>query len=355
MLDINFESLRLIGLNHSITSQLTTFDHAVPGGRLARVCEVQRDWIGVHDGATALNARPLNRLLRALAAEDAALAVGDWVLLSTDGDDVHWLSARLTPLNHLARRTSEGRRQSLASNVDTALLVMGLDHDFNLRRLERYIALADAAGVAPVAVLTKADIGIDVEARMAQLRRRLGPQVPAFALNTLDGDSARVLAPWLGMGQTLILLGTSGAGKSTLTNALANSAQATGGVRADDSRGRHTTTARSLHRCPGGACIIDTPGLRGWQPDAGEDALAATFDDIAALARQCQFRDCRHQAEPGCAVRGAVDPDRILNYHKLLREVRRTEQTPLERIADRAKWKVLVRQAQSRGRQNRGG
>ncbi|MES3026119.1 MAG: ribosome small subunit-dependent GTPase A [Pseudomonadota bacterium] len=355
MLDIDFESLRLIGLNHSIISQLSTLGHNTPGSRLARVCEVHRDWIGVHDGRVAISARPLHRLQQELAAEGAVLAVGDWVLMGTDANADHWLGARLAPYNQLARRTSEGRRQTLASNVDTALLVMGLDHDFNLRRLERYIALADAAGVTPVVVLSKVDIGHEVEARLQQLRQRLGPRVPAIALNGLGGDSAQLLAPWLGIGQTLILLGSSGAGKSTLTNALAHGAQATGGVRADDSRGRHTTSARSLHRCPGGACIIDTPGLRSWQPDADEEALAASFDDIAALARQCQFSDCRHDAEPGCAVSGAVDPDRILNYRKLLREIRRIEQTPLDRIADRAKWKVLVKQAESRGRQKRGG
>jgi ribosome biogenesis GTPase len=144
------------------------------------------------------------------------------------------------------------------------------------------------------------------------------------------------------------LLGSSGAGKSSLTNTLTQAQQQTGGVRHGDSRGRHTTTSRSLHLCPDGACIIDTPGLRSWQPDADEASVAASFEDIDALAAQCQFRDCRHASEPGCAVRGAVDADRLQNYHKLRREARRSELTPLERIAEVAKWKVMQRAAGAR-------
>ncbi|MBB5605555.1 MULTISPECIES: GTPase RsgA [unclassified Janthinobacterium] len=118
-------------------------------------------------------------------------------------------------------------------------------------------------------------------------------------------------------------------------------------------RGRHTTTARSLHRCVSGACIIDTPALRSWRADTDADTLAATFDDIAALAEQCQFRDCQHAREPGCAVRDAVDANRLRNYHKLLREAQRQTQTPLDRIAARAKWKTLVKAVQEKGKRAR--
>jgi ribosome biogenesis GTPase len=351
MIHIDFESLRTIGLTQALLGQLATIGATEQGTRLARVTEIQRDWALIHDGVTESRARTLNRLVQSLQADDSALAVGDWVLAQTHAHGEQWLSARLAPLTHIARRTSDGRRQSLASNVDTALLVMGLDHDFNLRRLERYLALAESSGVEPVVVLTKADIGLEVEQRMRQLAERLPRRVQAFALNALGEEPARMLAPWLAPGQTLVLLGTSGAGKSTLTNALSASQQQTGGVRQGDNRGRHTTTARSLHLCPGGACIIDTPGLRSWQPDADEDALAASFDDIGDLARQCQFRDCAHEEEPGCAVRGAVDPDRLLNYRKLLRDARRSQQTPLDRIAARNKWKVVIKAHNARTRQ----
>ena len=141
-------------------------------------------------------------------------------------------------------------------------------------------------------------------------------------------------------GETLGVVGESGCGKSTLANTLIGAArQLTGAVRSDDSRGRHTTTARSLHPCQDGSCLIDTPGVRTLQPDLDEDALAQSFADIEALAADCQFRDCRHQHEPGCAVRASVDADRLANYHKLMREARRLEQSALERKAEQAVWK----------------
>lgn len=341
MIDIDFALLRTIGFTQTIAGQLHTLEHIPDDARLARVTEVHRDRVTVHDGATQSGARTL-------PADLEHLVTGDWVLVH-DGR----VAARVPPVTHLARRSHEGRRQAIASNIDTALLVMGLDHDFNPRRLERYLALVRSAGVAPVVVLTKADIGADVEDRPEALRQRLPRTIPVVAVNGLQAQAADLLAPWLAPGQTLILLGSSGAGKSTLTNTLTGSDQATGGVRDGDNRGRHTTTARSLHLCPGGACIIDTPGLRSLQPDVGGDALAATFDDIEALAASCQFRDCSHGEEPGCAVRGAVDPDRIRNYHKLLREARRGQQTALERIAERGKWKVMMRAASARGRSKR--
>lgn len=342
MIDLDFPTLYGIGFKQHFVSQLAA---ASPHHRLARVTEVQRDSMSVDDGRQACGARHLRHGARPV--------VGDWVLLLASGGE-HWIDTILEPFNRLTRRTPSGR-QALASNVDTALLLMGLDQDFNPRRMERYIALVRACGVAPVMVLTKSDIGTDAADKIVQLRERIPADVPVLALHPAEQDDAGVLAPWLSQGQTLVLLGSSGVGKSTLTNALAGSAQATGGTRQGDHHGRHTTTARSLHRCPGGACIIDTPGLRAWQPDADEDELALSFDDIAALAARCQFRDCRHDSEPGCAVRGAVDADRLRNYRKLLREVRRAERTALERIAERGKWKVLMKGARQRGREKRGG
>ena len=345
MIEIDFALLRRIGLTQTIAAQL----HQYPDdAQLARITEIQRDWITVHDGHGEFRARALPAL------RDEHLAVGDWVLGTTRDHDEHWLSALVPPTTHIGRRGNDGRHHRLVSNVDTALLVMGLDHDFNPRRLERYIAIAQTAGVRPVVVLSKADIGHDVAQRVAQLRQRLPAGIPVLAINGTSDDAAHQLAPWLEAGQTLVMLGTSGAGKSTLTNTLAQAGQQTGGVRKGDGRGRHTTTSRSLHRCAGGACIIDTPGLRSWQPDTDEAGLAASFEDIEALAARCQFRDCRHSGEPGCAVRGAVDADRLHNYHKLLREARRGQQTPLDRIAEVAKWKVLQRAAQGRSKDKRG-
>ncbi len=340
MTSIDFASLRLIGLTQHAVSQL----HQLPQtARLARITQVHRSSVAVHDGTDEMTARALPHLAQ-------QIIVGDWVGTSVDANGDCWVVERLEPLTQIARRSEGQLSQALASNVDTALLVMGLDNDFNPRRLERYIALVQVAGVAPVVVLTKADISIDVDGQLALLRRRLPATVPIIAV---DGHRPEGLAPWLGVGQTLVLLGTSGAGKSTLTNALCGSDQLTGGLRHGDGRGRHTTTARSLHRCVDGACIIDTPGLRSWRPDADEETLAASFDDIAELAGQCQFRDCQHEAEPGCAVREAVDTDRLLNYHKLMREARRATQTPQDRINERARWKVVMKAGKERGRAKR--
>ena len=353
MIDIDFDTLRTIGLTQAIAGQLATISNPGTGARLVRITEVQRSTVTVHDGLAVRAARALPALVHSLKDDETALAVGDWVVAEENDHGEYWVSARLAPVNQLARRAGDGRRQVIASNIDTALLVMGLDHDFNLRRLERYLSTVGSAGVSPVIVLTKADTATGTDERIDALRMRVPHKVPVFAVNGLSPETAAMLSPWLGAGQTLILLGSSGAGKSTLTNTLAASQQLTGGVRGGDSRGRHTTTARSLHQCAGGACIIDTPGLRSLQPDAGEDALAATYDDIALLARQCQFRDCRHLDEPGCAVRSGVDSDRLDNYHKLLRDARRLQQTPLDRIAERGKWKVLMKAASERGKRKR--
>ena len=353
MIAFDFAQLRLIGLQQAIASAATQLDISSPAAQLMRVCAVHRDSIIVHDGILEQPAQILPRLLHELQTLDTILTVGDWVAAEADGHGTLWITAHLSPATQIARRGNDGRRQLLASNVDTALLVMGLDEDFNPRRLERYLSIVLAAQVAPVVVLSKADVADDVPGKLAQLRQRLPPHVPLFAIDTRHAYDVAILEPWLGAGQTLVLLGSSGAGKSSLTNTLCAVEQATNGVRHGDGRGRHTTTARSLHLCASGACIIDTPGLRSWRADADVETLAATFDDIAALAAACQFRDCRHASEPGCAVRGAVDVDRLRNYHKLLRDARRIDETPLERIAARAKWKTILKAGLERGKDKR--
>lgn len=267
MIDIDFPTLHGIGFKQHFVSQLAA---ASPQHRLARVTSVQRDWFTLDDGREAFPARS------ARFGSSGQPVVGDWVLATPSLGD-WWIARTLDAFTGLSRRTPSGS-QVLASNVDTALLLMGLDKDFNPRRMERYIALVRACGVQPVMVLTKPDIGSEVEDRIARLRRRIPGDVPLLHLIPAEQDDAGVLAPWLEAGQTLVLLGSSGVGKSTLTNALAGSLQATGGTRHGDDRGRHTTTARSLHRCPGGACIIDTPGLRAWQPDADEEELELSLD-----------------------------------------------------------------------------
>jgi ribosome biogenesis GTPase len=353
MIDINFETLRALGLTHAIASRAVQLTCPDGGMRLARVTEVQRDCLTLHDGSTEQQARVLPRLLQQLQARAQMLTIGDWVGMQVDEHHLPWVVDRVDPVTEIARRANDGRRQPLASNVDTALLVMGLDADFNARRMERYIAMVRACDVAPVVVLTKLDLAPDAKARVAEMCARLPATVPVLPVNGLSRQAAAEIAPWLHAGQTLVLLGSSGAGKSTLINTLTDAGQSTGAVRRGDGRGRHTTTARSLHPCPQGSCIIDTPGLRTFRPDADARTLAATFEDVQALAQQCRFRDCRHEGEPGCAVRAHVDADRIDNYQKLMRDAQRSEMTALERIELRGKWKAIGKAGSQRARDKR--
>ncbi|HRC38469.1 MAG: ribosome small subunit-dependent GTPase A [Rubrivivax sp.] len=370
MIDTNdFERLRRIGLTPAlmpaVMTAMTTVALAGAEPTLMRVTEVQREGVTLNDGGAEHDARLLPALRAALANEGDAVAVGDWVLAGRNTYGEWWVHTRVPPLNQLARRLHDGRdkvtRVVIVSNVDTALLVMGLDHDYSPRRLERYLALVRMAGVAAVVVLTKADLCDDVAGRLQQVQALLPQGAAAVAVNALGtGDEAPgpALAPWLQAGQTLVLLGSSGAGKSTLTNALTlalpGAGQDTGPNRAGDSRGRHTTTARSLHAMPQGACIIDTPGLRTLRLDGDADQLDAVFDDIVRLAPLCRFRDCGHDNEPGCAVRAAVSPERLRNYHKLQREARRDSITALERKALVSQWKARGRAARERLNAKRG-
>jgi ribosome biogenesis GTPase len=351
MNDYDHDRLRSIGFNNSVAQALAELER---NGTPMRVLEVHRETIRLHDGKAEHSARLLPWLQRALAGGEE-LAAGDWVLADADEHGACWISARVAPINQIARRTSVGARQAIVSNIDTAFLVMGLDGDFNLRRLERYVAMVRSAEVWPVIVLTKLDLAHDVEGRLDSLRARLPAELTVHAVDARAPTTATELAPYTGAGQTLVVLGSSGAGKSTLTNTLVgHEVQDTGGIRADDSRGRHTTRSRSLHLLPEGACLIDTPGLRGLRPDTDEEGLGASFADIQALAEQCRFRDCDHIDEPGCAVRAGVPPDRLLNYQKMLRDLRRDTLTPLERRQRLAQWKTRHRGAVERMKMKRG-
>lgn len=363
---IDFLNLRAIGLQPSLINQALALPTEA-GDQLMRVIEVQRDRLTLDDGLHRHAGQLWPSLRLALQAQDDALVVGDWVAVRGAGDGPCWVTARVPPLNRVLRRDSSGQRQALVSNVDTALLVMTCGHDFNLRRLDRYLALVRLSGVAPVVVLTQADLHRDPEARVAAVQAHLGgAAVPVLALNACSAEPLARLGPWLSAGQTLVLLGSSGAGKSTLTNALTGAAgcaadptaafsgQLTGAAREDDGRGRHTTTARSMHRCRLGACIIDTPGLRGLQLDADERQLAQAFDDVSGLAGHCRFRNCQHEDEPGCAVRGAVSAERLLSYRKLLREAQRHEMTVLDRRVQLAEWKARSRHAKEVAKVRRG-
>ncbi len=346
------ERLRRIGLAPRLVQQLITME-VHEGAQLMRVTEVQRDALTLHDGIQEHLARALPGLLQTLQEHHDALAVGDWVFATRNVHGQWWVPQRVPPLTQIARRLHDGRdkvtRTVIVSNVDTALLVMGLDHDFSLRRLERYLALVRLAEVDAVVVLTKADLCADAAAREREVQAGVPPGVAVVAVDATSDASCAALAPWLKVGHSVVLLGSSGTGKSTLTNTLtASLTQDTGDTRKGDGRGRHTTTSRSLHVAPDGACIIDTPGLRTLRLDSEAGGIERAFDDVARLAGQCRFRDCRHQAEPGCAVREGVPRERLQSFQKLWREARRDNLTALQRKEQVQAWKSRSRAARQR-------
>ncbi|MEZ5911651.1 MAG: ribosome small subunit-dependent GTPase A [Paracoccaceae bacterium] len=292
------------------------FDRQLDGdvpARAARICDVHRDRL---DALSC--AGPLSLLMPDSAGD---YAVGDWVV--HDGTCVQ---RRLESRSLIARRAAGevSRQQRIAANVDTLAIVTSCNADFNIARLERYLALAASAGCLPLIVLTKADSSAEAD----ELRRRaerLSPLVSALSMDARQPDEAARLAPWCRDGQTLALVGSSGVGKTTLANALTGTAEATAPIRHDDAKGRHTTTARSLRRTVFGGWLVDTPGMRELRLTDAAEGIDAVFDDIASLAAGCRFSDCRHEAEPGCALRAAIDegrldPARLERWQKLKRE-----------------------------------
>jgi len=306
-------TLASIGWQPFFQQQLTLdeWDNALP----VRVVEQHRSRLEV-TGDGGMQTIPITPAM-------PPMCVGDWLLLDPDG---HFL--RLLQRKSCFRRKAAGSRvseQLIAANVDSAFIVCSLNQDFNLNRIERYLALTHEAGAEPVVVLSKVDLCADPDAYREAVQQ-LDNLLAIELVNGLDPASAARLLPWCQPGNSVVLLGSSGAGKSTLGNSLlGETLQATGSIREDDAKGRHTTTRRSLLKMPNGALLLDTPGMRELQLSDCESGVAATFSDIEGLATGCRFGDCQHLQEPGCAVRQAVQEGRLEgrrleNYHKLMRE-----------------------------------
>jgi ribosome biogenesis GTPase / thiamine phosphate phosphatase len=302
-----------------------------------------------------LTAECTGKLLHLAANRSELPAVGDWVAARLrPGEaraDIHAVLPRRSKFSRSAAGDA-ATEQIVATNVDTVLLVTALDQNFNLRRIERYLAVAWESGAQPVVVLNKADLHPDPAAARASVEA-VAPGTPVIALSAARDEAVDALAPWLAPGCTLALLGSSGVGKSTLINRLlGTNRQLTGATSDAVGKGRHTTTHRELILAPSGALLIDTPGMRElqlWEID--DAALDTAFSDIAALAARCRYRDCSHSTEPGCAIRAALQDDslpsdRWESYGKLQREqayAARKNDPQLAR-ATRQHWKRINRQ-----------
>jgi ribosome biogenesis GTPase len=292
-------------------------------------------------------------------------AVGDWVAVKRTTIEggratIHGVLPRKSLFSRKAAG-DETTEQIVAANVDTVFLVTGLDRDFNLRRIERYLVMSWESGASPVIVLNKADLAGELQARRDEVHA-IALGVPIHAISARAQTGLEALDQYLKPGQTIAVLGSSGVGKSTLINRLLGEDRLrTREVREDDQRGRHTTTHRELIRLPGGALLIDTPGMRElqlWSADAG---VAEAFDDIAVLGQDCHFGDCAHETEPRCAVKQAVaegrlEAARLENYHKLQKEldwlaVRQdalAQQTEKKKL--RAMFRAIRKQGPSKGK-----
>jgi ribosome biogenesis GTPase len=272
------------------------------------------------------------RLKHAAAGRHELPAVGDWAAVRLGVEGTGTIEALLPRRTRFSRKVAGDttEEQIVAANIDTVFLVMGLDGDFNPRRIERYLLVAYDSGARPVVLLSKADLAADRQAT-AHAIESLAPGTPVHPISAREAGGVEIVYRYLGPGRTGALLGSSGVGKSTLINALVGEERlATKEVRDHDSRGRHTTRHRQLILLPGRGLLIDTPGMRELQLWDVSDSLEETFDDIETLAASCHFTDCRHRGEPRCAVQAAVDEGtieagRLASYHKLQDERRSLE------------------------------
>ena len=278
-------------------------------------------------------------------------AVGDWVVLEKmPGEEKGIIHAVLPRVSQFSRKVagSTTEIQLVAVNVDYVFLVMSLNHDFNIRRMERYLLAAWDSGAIPVIVLTKKDMCEDLAYYLSEVESvALG--VDVYTVSSVTGEGIEQLSNLLGNGRTGALLGSSGVGKSSLINALSGQeVMMVSDIREDDSKGRHTTTHRELTLLPNGGLLIDTPGMREFQLWDNSEGVSASFQDIEDLALNCRFRDCEHKKEPGCAVQEAIQDGRLKNeryksYVKLMRELAHIERKNdlAAQKAERDKWKQL--------------
>ncbi|MCL1468990.1 ribosome small subunit-dependent GTPase A [Argonema galeatum] len=342
-------NLELLGWNSFFAKNFDSYSRQ--GYTVGRVVQEQKNTYILYTEFGEISAEVTGKMRHRAGGRTDFPAVGDWVVISIINDEERAAIHEILPRKSKFSRKIAGAKtdeQIIATNIDRVFLVSGLDGDFNIRRIERYLILVWESGANPVIILNKADlcdnveeIGLEVEA--------IACGVPIIVLSAIANQGIEALIPYLGIGQTVALVGSSGVGKSTIVNQLAEeNIQAVQSVRQTDSRGRHTTTHRELIILPSGGLLIDTPGMREIQIWNGNDGFQETFTDINTLANQCCFRNCQHEKEPGCAVQkalldGTLDERRFQNYQKLQNELKymARKQDQKAYLSEKEKWKKI--------------